>query len=1236
MKLPSQRLQRYVVKKAFEAEYTNAKGRRSVQKVVVAEDERTSIPVSINLRDSWFDASVAAGTIVHVAQLRQTSTRSSTAGQFIVSDAEDSPFLVVHPDHMLSATTVADSFDCVRKAVLQDRIKATSEAAKPLVYGKILHEIFQQALSANQWDDAFLAQLVGKTVHNHVEGLWELGMSDTVLAVEEIRAKMAELASWARIFVAKSPCDVAIVDDKPGEKVWMSISKLIAIEEHIWSPRYGLKGNIDATIEAMVMDHPKEPNKKLIAPFEVKTGKTTNSPAHRAQTALYTLLLSDRYDVDVKAGILYYLESSAMSRIAPPVNEMRQMVQQRNRLAVYIHRAKFPSGTEQADNVPAPTQAIEESGLPSMLKNPFKCTKCYAQQSCFAYHALIENGSSETAGMMDDGKKSHSQIWHEAVGHLQLTAKDKTHAEAVKRWLKKWDHLLTFEESDLSKYRKEIWTMSSSEREAVGRCLGNLVISQDLTSTAVNMTSSIVDGIECSGGKINRFAYMFARSGSSAKASFTEGTQLAMGEPIVVSSEIGQWSLANGYVIGLTKHEITVAVDRKLGRARQRQDDFNIETNQNFKGIMTFGTDTTTSVPTSTNTQILYRIDKDEFSNGLALVRNNLVTIMSSHPIHTKLRNQIIFDAKPSFASSSSMPSLQLSQLDAMNEDQVAAVTKVLAAQDYALILGMPGTGKTTTIAHMIRALLAEEKTILLTSYTHTAVDNILLKIRDVAPKDSILRLGVPAKINPQVQEFCQLAATPRKTIDEIDAAYMGCQIVATTCMGTNHPLFHRRAFDVCIVDEASQITLPTSLGPLLLARKFVLVGDHYQLPPLVQNKAALKGGLDCSLFRQLSENHPEAVATLGKQYRMCEDIMSLSNTLIYNGQLRCGNDEVAERSLQFLDMSALSTFHNSEPVCSTPSRSSKCWLSTLCQPNRKVVFANTDLAGARSRETLNAGMNITNELEATLTAQSVLSFLTIGVPAREIGVITLYRSQLALLRRLFKLAGISAEVEIDSADRFQGRDKECVILSMVRSNENGIVGDLLKDWRRVNVALTRARSKLVVFGSRQTLGNNELLARFLGLVDERGWAADLPKDADECHSFHFSSQAVSEIGKATPVRKGGRGSPTRKVLEGSPFKGSPAKNMLEGSPLKRTTKASQKQGPACSPLRKTPMTSTLKSQRTPRPGILTESTSAANWRPSGTKKPGRIINGRSSQSKKKALEEAAFFIFEDLTADDL
>ncbi|KAK3105460.1 DNA replication endonuclease-helicase Dna2, partial [Teratosphaeriaceae sp. CCFEE 6253] len=219
-----------------------------------------------------------------------------------------------------------------------------------------------------------------------------------------------------------------------------------------------------------------------------------------------------------------------------------------------------------------------------MLKNPFKCGRCYARQSCFSYHGLVESGTADSAGMVDDGKKNHGLVWHEAVGHLALAAKDQAEARVLKTWFAKWDRLLTFEESEMSRYRKELWTMTSAEREAVGRCFGDLVLAQDLTSTAAAVTQSVVDGIEGTGGKINRYAYVLRRAlPGSQGMSFAEGTQLTVGEPVVVSSEDGQWALANGYVVAATKHDITVAVDRRLGDARRRLGDFDASSNQSFQ-----------------------------------------------------------------------------------------------------------------------------------------------------------------------------------------------------------------------------------------------------------------------------------------------------------------------------------------------------------------------------------------------------------------------------------------------------------------------------------------------------------------------------------------------------------------------------------------------------------------------------------------------------------------------------
>lgn len=850
----------------------------------------------------------------------------------------------------------------------------------------------------------------------------------------------------------------------------MSISKLLDVEEKLWSPAYGLKGNVDATVQVSMKDG--ENDRVLTVPLEIKTGKFPNA-AHRAQTALYTLLLSDRYgeiccpngsltatddhlDVEVVYGILYYTETSEISRIPAIRHELIHMVMQRNELANYVR---------------------QRYALPPMLKSPHLCGKCYAQTPCFLYHKLVENGTGETSGV--------EEKFNDLVKHLK-----PTHQE----FFQKWDELITKEEKDVVKLRRELWTMPSTEREKLGRCFAHVVIDPK----AVNEQEDA--------SKINRYSYAFFKQKTTPGFSFTD-SQISVGEPIVISDEHGHFALASGYVTSVRKHGIHVAVDRRLHNARVRTKDFDGERNQSFTGIMEVIEDDggqQTRIPSQSGDPVLYRIDKDEFSNGMATVRNNLIRLMENDVFGTQaLRRLIVEGVPPTFKPTSTPYSLANSaSQDSLNVDQRCAIEKVMSAKDYALVLGMPGTGKTTTIAHIIRALTAQGKSVLLTSYTHTAVDNILLKIR----KDNIgvFRLGAVAKVHPEIREFADLGGVPMKTVEEIKKSYSR-QVVATTCLGVNHPIFNQRIFDYCIVDEASQITLPVCLGPIRMARTFILVGDHYQLPPLVQNKEALEGGLDISLFKTLSEQHPSSVINLEHQYRMCDDIMTLSNTLIYNGRLKCGTPAVAHRTLRIPNINALSRHHHSlqtlpaagpKSICVKATRGS-CWIRDLLDPSVKACLVNTDPLLPTSRES-ESGSRIINACEATLCTNLVDSLITTGVPASDIGVITLYRSQLALLKQ--NLRHQHPAVEMHTADKFQGRDKEVVVLSLVRSNEKQNVGDLLKDWRRVNVAFTRARTKLLVVGSAQTIRGNELLRKFVTLMEGKGWIYDLPKGALEGH----------------------------------------------------------------------------------------------------------------------------------------
>lgn len=851
----------------------------------------------------------------------------------------------------------------------------------------------------------------------------------------------------------------------------MCVSKLLDVEEHVWSPMYGLKGNIDATVQVTMKDG--KASRTLTVPFEVKTGKNP-SAAHRAQTALYNLLLSDRYDVDVAYGILYYMETSQTIRIPAIRHELRHMIMQRNELACFVRE--------------------RHAQLPPMLKKKNMCNGCYAKTPCFIYHRLADNGDGESSGMQD---KFDAIVKH-------LTPKHK-------EFFLKWDDLLTKEERESLRFRRELWTMLSSEREKRGRCFSNVIIEPGSAYEEKNNP------------KINRYRYTLVKQAPPAGFSFLD-SQIIVGEPIVISDEKGHFALANGYVTLVRKHRITVAVDRRLHNARIRRPGFDEVDNQVFASIMEVAQEGATpeqSTGKMIEEPVQYRLDKDEFSNGMATARNNLIQVMAEGPFGSREIRDLVVDLNaPRFKTQST--AYTLSNRENINVDQQRAIQKVMSAQDYALVLGMPGTGKTTTIAHIIRALVSQGKNVLLASYTHTAVDNILLKLKD--DNIPILRLGATAKIHADVQEFATLAASTKTSFEEIRSAWHGSPIVATTCLGINHALFNERTFDYCIVDEASQITLPVCLGPIRLARTFILVGDHNQLPPLVQNEEARTGGLDISLFKHLSDSHPSSVVYLEHQYRMCEDVMALSNNLIYNGRLKCGSQEVAQRRISIPDLDALKLHHHSpstlsrgtKTFCLGPTRG-QCWIRDLLDPDIKVSFINTDPLLPISREEAK-GSRIVNSTEATICIQLVKSLLSCGVPASNIGVMTHYRAQLSLLKDGLRQ---HRDVEMHTADRFQGRDKEVIILSLVRSNESKSIGELLKDWRRINVAFTRAKTKLLVIGSRQTLrgngpeanGREEMVAKFVGLMEERDWLYNLPTGALEDHHFEDGLTQITASG---------------------------------------------------------------------------------------------------------------------------
>jgi DNA replication ATP-dependent helicase Dna2 len=211
-------------------------------------------------------------------------------GQCIIDNSKN--MIILHPDHLISATVVADSFGCIRRAILQDRVKATGQASPPQFYGTIMHSVFQEALKRNTWDIDTLDGLLTDLLPLYYETIAEINLNENQIR-EHLSPRLLEMGAWAKVFVQRAPQPEAVVQGRHGQQSRVSINKLLDVEEHIWSPNYGLKGNLDATVQIQLDDDAGE-HKTLTVPLELKTGKRT-SEAHHGQTALYTLLASDRY-----------------------------------------------------------------------------------------------------------------------------------------------------------------------------------------------------------------------------------------------------------------------------------------------------------------------------------------------------------------------------------------------------------------------------------------------------------------------------------------------------------------------------------------------------------------------------------------------------------------------------------------------------------------------------------------------------------------------------------------------------------------------------------------------------------------------------------------------------------------------------------------------------------------------------------------------------------------------------
>jgi ATP-dependent RNA/DNA helicase IGHMBP2 len=437
-----------------------------------------------------------------------------------------------------------------------------------------------------------------------------------------------------------------------------------------------------------------------------------------------------------------------------------------------------------------------------------------------------------------------------------------------------------------------------------------------------------------------------------------------------------------------------------------------------------------------------------------------------------------------------------------LNESQRAAVAFAYSARDIAVIHGPPGTGKTRTLVELIRQAVLQGRKAIVCAPSNLGVDNLFERLLDRGT--NVVRIGHVARVLPRLRDKCLSALVPkhrdvrrikklrleaaelfrksdksargldrqarqsfREEARELlsDAREMesgiaqeivdAAEVVCVTNTGINSDLLGARRFDLAIIDEACQCSEPSCWIPLLRANRIVLAGDHCQLPPTVISQEAAKEGLSVSMQERLVDLYGTNVCKpLLVQYRMHEEIMRFSAAQFYDdklqadasvaGHLLCdlpgvSDDELTTNAVRFIDTSG-SSFEE-------------------------------------ERET--AGSSLANPEEATLAIKKALDLIALGVLAEDIAIITPYTAQVRALRERID----NDAVEIGSIDGFQGREKEAVILSLVRSNQDHEIG-FLRDTRRMNVALTRARRKLIVIGDSATISEHPFYSGLLSHFD--------------------------------------------------------------------------------------------------------------------------------------------------------
>ncbi|XP_055531972.1 DNA replication ATP-dependent helicase/nuclease DNA2 isoform X2 [Wyeomyia smithii] len=1016
--------------------------------MLVVEDYASGLKGKCMLEPPWISLHIQEGNTVSLYGVYDSNYNSYRI------NSQDGMF-VTDPDHLVSGTSVVGALYCQRRGVLQERFRGIEADNTIMTVGTIVHALLQKALRNN------LSTLNDVTKM----GQEYINSKEMVTTLYACKMSRAEAANEIEIFYPKIYEFIKnhISYQRSSTKSDLQIYAIKDIEENIWCHQLGLKGKIDVTVEASC-----GPNEKhQIMPLELKTGRASFSAEHKGQIVLYEMMMN-LVGHKVEKGILLYLREGKCAPLSSNRNIRRDLIMLRNEVAHYLSRSFTNTESESFDLLKDTMQ------LPEPLNNQHVCTRCPYNVICtsFLKHEKKELPKNHSISLIAD----------ESLRHLS-----NDHIDYFIRWTGLI--FLEHEEAKRSFHIDHLWTKSPEIRQKMGRAVHNLKLVGRVFRT----------GDEC----FHTFAL------NSNQIDSMGGSQLPIFDYLSQCFEINDYlicststriAIAAGRVVGVGKREITMSLERDLS--------------QNYSDE-------------------LFHLDKYESQTNITFNLTNIGVLLDNTERSSSLRKIIIDRERPSFTRTvpATVAEAAKKVLRDLNKHQKIAVLTAIGTKSYCLFKGLPGTGKTKTVVALIRLLIALNKSVLITSNTHSAVDNVLKRL--LPHKLKFMRLGATSRIDPCIKEFSEPALTEQcSTPEELAAVYNSFKIVAVTCLGAAHSLLVRRTFDFCIIDEATQVFQSAVIRPLLSSDKFVLIGDPDQLPPVVKSRKAKDLGADESLFLRL--DNEQSCCVLPTQYRMNKTITKLANDFSYKGKLLCANETVANATIKLPEIQIMHQKHKLEKWLLRATASqlelSVVSINTLNTYNSSVAYD-----AGRKREYSYSTQNTEGETtqpktiyenycEAAIIFYIIMILLECGIESSSIGIIAPFRAQVELLKFYLQLMeklyanqkaapGVkySLDIEVNTVDQYQGKDKDIILYSCTKSNNPELPTpsegttpneyEILQDSRRLTVAITRAKKKLIIIGDNKSL---EKYTPFKNLFQSIAPAGKITLQ-DRLHGFEWS-----------------------------------------------------------------------------------------------------------------------------------